>query len=343
MRLQDPKICDTGFAEQARTSPFKNETERGVFILSRVRKINVPLTVDWSDALAEFLKYKTAQGISDHTYDDYDKHVHLFFKRFPHAWESDTALTDSLFAHLSEDIKPATYNNRLIYLRTFLNWCVENGIILRNPLANIKKRKDEGRVVNIDLRVIQELLKQPDQKTYVGLRDYTLMLMMLDNGIRPKEALSLVPFDFNAAGYEVIVPSTVAKTRKSRTLPLSDLTVRYVKKLIAARSPDWSDNVPIFCTYEGRPMNRHTWGDRLEIYCKRIGTHIRPYDLRHVFSIEFLRNGANAFTLQRALGHTDISMTKRYVALVESDIKAEHEKATPLKKILPEVRRMKKL
>ncbi|MEK3942492.1 MULTISPECIES: tyrosine-type recombinase/integrase [Paenibacillus] len=46
----------------------------------------------------------------------------------------------------------------------------------------------------------------------------------------------------------------------------------------------------------------------------------RPYDLRHAFSLEFIRNGALAFSLQRTLGHVDITMTKRYVALVDDDL-----------------------
>ncbi|MDU8671995.1 MULTISPECIES: tyrosine-type recombinase/integrase [Paenibacillus] len=91
--------------------------------------------------------------------------------------------------------------------------------------------------------------------------------------------------------------------------------------LISVRAPECGDDVPIFCSYEGRPLNRHTWGDRIEIYCKKIGTHIRPYDLRHVFALEFLRNGANAFATQRTLGHATMEMTQRYVAIVNSDLK----------------------
>jgi len=47
-----------------------------------------------------------------------------------------------------------------------------------------------------------------------------------------------------------------------------------------------------------------------------------------------LRNGGNVFTLQRTLGHTDLNMTKRYLALTGEDLKAEHEKATPVSDIV---------
>ncbi|NLZ51754.1 MAG: site-specific integrase, partial [Thermoanaerobacteraceae bacterium] len=64
------------------------------------------------------------------------------------------------------------------------------------------------------------------------------------------------------------------------------------------------------------------------------GYKITPYDLRHSFALLYLRNGGNVFTLQRTLGHTDLNMTKRYLALTGEDLKVEHEKATPVSDIV---------
>lgn len=297
----------------------------------------------WAEALGGFLTWKKAHGISDQTYYDYDKHVRLFFKRFPDAWTSTRELKDALFSHLAEDIAPATYNNRLIYLRTFLNWCVDNGYVSKNPIANIKKKKDEGRVVNIDPEILRELLELPDQKTFTGLRDYALILLTLDSGIRPKEALSLIPIDFNPQANEIYIIAKVAKTRVSRTLPISDYSAKAIKRLLAIRPSEWDAEVPIFCTWEGGKMSRHTWGDRIEHYSNKLGVHIRPYDLRHAFALEYLRGGASAFALQRTLGHTNMQMTQRYVALLDEDLKADHTKASPLNRLITEKKRITKL
>jgi site-specific recombinase XerD len=40
-------------------------------------------------------------------------------------------------------------------------------------------------------------------------------------------------------------------------------------------------------------------------YSEMLELKINPYDLRHCFATGFLRNGGNAFSLQRTLGHTD--------------------------------------
>lgn len=298
----------------------------------------------WAEALGGFLTWKKTQGIAPQTYDDYDKHVRLFFKRYPDAWTSAEELKRSTYAHLAgEEIMPATFNNRLTYLCTFLSWCVDNGYAADNPIANIKKRKDEGRVVNIDAEILKKLLEQPDQKTFTGLRDYSLILLTLDSGNRPKEALSLILVDFNAQACEIYIAPKVAKTRVSRTLPISDITSKAIKQLLAIRPSDWGADFPIFCTWEGGPMSRNTWGDRIEKYSNKLGVHIWPYDLRHCFALEYLRGGASAFAVQRTLGHTNMQMTQRYIALIDDDLKADHVKASPLNRLINEKKRITKL
>ncbi|MNW14913.1 site-specific tyrosine recombinase XerD [compost metagenome] len=74
-----------------------------------------------------------------------------------------------------------------------------------------------------------------------------------------------------------------------------------------------------------------------------IGRHIRPYDLRHVFALEFIRNGAHAFAVQRALGHVSMEVTKGYIALANNDLKATHEKSSPLNTLLTGKKRVSRI
>ncbi|MCG7386857.1 hypothetical protein [Paenibacillus sp. ACRRY] len=175
----------------------------------------------WADLLDEFVMWKVVQGVSEQTASDYYAQFRLFMKRYPDSWGEPETLKMNLLDHFSQKVKPATFNNRLVYIRTFLNWCVENGYIQDNPIAKLKKRKDEGRIVEIDIESLRRLLEQPDTNTFAGLRDYTLILLTLDNGIRPKEAVSLLPKDFKEKSLEIIVRPEIAKTRKVRKLPIS--------------------------------------------------------------------------------------------------------------------------
>ena len=61
---------------------------------------------------------------------------------------------------------------------------------------------------------------------------------------------------------------------------------------------------------------------------------LSPHKLRHSFAISFLRNGANPFELQIALGHTTLEMTRRYTqALGFEDVFKRHVLASPVDRL----------
>lgn len=130
--------------------------------MARINQIKNTKAVVWTEALTQFLFWKKAQGVSEQTRKDYEQHVRLFFKRYSNSFETMEHLKNKFFEYLGqENIKPCTYNNRLVYLRTFINWCVEQGMLDSNPVKSLKKRKDEGRVVNIEQDVLIKLLTIP--------------------------------------------------------------------------------------------------------------------------------------------------------------------------------------
>ncbi len=301
--------------------------------------------VSWEDAAAEFIYFKIAEGRAERTIEDYiedyKEHLTWFFKRFPDAFDPQKA-RKCVLEYMSDKIKPATYNIRLAYLRSFFSWCVNEGILPENPTAGLKRRKDGGRIVSVEDGVLIKLLELPDRRTFTGLRDYALMLLTLDTGIRPGEALSLLPSDVNIRSREVCVRAETAKTRTRRTLPISPVTAKaIISKLLSARHHEWEDDVPVFCSQDGARLKRASWSHRIDEYAKHLGEHIRSYDLRYAFALSYLRNGGNTLSLQRILGHTDLTMTKRYVAYTQDDIKEQHAHASPVNKLMPERKRVK--
>ena len=55
---------------------------------------------------------------------------------------------------------------------------------------------------------------------------------------------------------------------------------------------------------------------------------------RRTFALSCLRNGMDVFSLQRLMGHADLTILRRYLAETEEDLRAAHEKAGPVDKLL---------
>lgn len=59
------------------------------------------------------------------------------------------------------------------------------------------------------------------------------------------------------------------------------------------------------------------------------GVRCSPDTQRHTFAVNFLRGGGNLFELQQLMGHTDLTVLRRYMALAEADLAEAHRAASP--------------
>ncbi|HHV63227.1 MAG TPA: tyrosine-type recombinase/integrase [Firmicutes bacterium] len=288
----------------------------------------------WQEALSEFILFKQAQGASPRTVEDYEYHIRLLFTRYPDAW-NPLNFKRAVLEHMAQPVAPATFNIRRKYLKVFFNWCMEEGIFPENPLSGVSKRRDEGRIRSVKQEVLERLLSLPNPKTFTGLRDYALILLSLDVGIRPKEALSLRVWDVDLEDLTITIRREISKTRKTSILPITRQVADALKRLIHARHPQWNKDAPLFCTRDGTPLTVRRWEARLRKYSDILGVNITPYDLRHSFATLFLKDGGHPFALQKILRHSSMDMVKRYVQLTEGDLREQHELASPVRKLLP--------
>lgn len=78
-------------------------------------------------------------------------------------------------------------------------------------------------------------------------------------------------------------------------------------------------------------------------YARKLGAPVSAYDLRHAFAIMYLRNGGDAFTLQRIMGHTSMEMTRRYLQFTQADLHNAHATASPVISLLGKKRKVVRL
>ena len=311
--------------------------------MENVVRINAPEASQWQSVTDSFLLFKRVSGMSQRTMRDYETYLYAFFRQYPNALDPKESRS-CVLSYLSGVMAPATYNLRRAYLRSFWNWLVSEGIATRNPIEGLPSRKAEARIVKTDIEDIRKVLDTFPGDTWNGLRDFALLMLQIDTGIRPGEALSLLASDVSIQGRTVNVRAAIAKTRTTRVLPISDATAAAIDKLLRVRSKEWNAS-PLFCTSAGTPLPVRGWYHRLEAACKKAGVpHISPYDLRHGFALLYLKSGGDAFSLKDIMGHSTMTMTSRYVAFSGEDIQEAHARFSPMNTLRPQrVKRMGKI
>lgn len=191
--------------------------------------------VDIKQTLEEFLLVRQANGLSKRTLEDYRWHIEKFleFSSSPSNYE---AVQKAVLRFFSQPCSPGYRNIKLKYLRAFFNWCVQEGYLPANPTAKIRKaREDIDNARHVTLEGLRKLIHQPDKKTYTGLRDYCLILVQIDTGVRPGELLQVRVSDLYLESREIWIRPEVAKTRIGKTLAISPHTAQALVKFLKLR------------------------------------------------------------------------------------------------------------
>jgi len=157
-------------------------------------------------------------------------------------------------------------------------------------------------------------------KRATALRDKTIILTLVDTGIRASELCDLTVGDYDESRGRLHIRH--GKGDKGRFTVMGKRTQRVLWRYLITRSTTQPVD-PLFATGNGSHLDRHN----LYHLIVRIGeranvTGAGVHRFRHTFAINFLRNGGNVFELQELLGHEDIKTLSAYVKLSELDIDA---------------------
>lgn len=142
----------------------------------------------------EFLALKKAQKVRDRTLCDYKKYIDKFLEQSANSLDADILKVEILqyFTDIPTT-SPARFNHPYQYLHALFSWCAKQDYLPYNPFEKLelKKTRDEGKVQPAEIKDIQALLKTLDKHNYTELRDYNIILLMLDTGIRTSELIAI--------------------------------------------------------------------------------------------------------------------------------------------------------
>ena len=163
---------------------------------------------------------------------------------------------------------------------------------------------------------VQNLLKQPSKRYPTGLRNKTIMSLMLHCGLRLSEVVNLKPGNINLTKGKLRVES--GKGKKDRDLAIPD----YLTVLLDT----WRNIRPkgsfFFSILKGKKLSDRYIQQMVKRYAQKAGINkrISPHVLRHTYATQYYRQTKDIETLRRILGHSDISTTTIYITLANIEV-----------------------
>ena len=296
--------------------------------------------LDYDEAVRLFLRDGEIRNLREHTLKYYRNELNTFRKMLEA--QGVTTLPGEITAEIIrehvilymrnvKEAKITSVNTRLRAIRAFFNYLFDNNYIVTNPMKNVSLVRDRKAIIETFTRKqLNDLLNAPDLKTFTGLRDYTLMLLLVETGIRANELVGLTLSDVRWDDSTLLIRN--AKGYKQRLVPLSGLMKDHLRRYISIRGgiPDCD---ALFVTIDETPLTKRQVQNRISQYGKEAridGVRCSPHTFRHTFSRMSVENGAGIFELQAILGHTTMEMVKTYVNLFSDNIKEKHRKFSPL-------------
>lgn len=234
----------------------------------------------------------------------------------------------------SRPLAPSSLAGRVRTIKAFGTWIAAELDLPANPVRAVPiPRVPEQLVRSLRDHEIARLI-QAAAESRQPQRDLALILLMIDTGIRLSEvaALRVVDVDLIEGRCRVM-----GKGSRERVVPIGRRTRKALRGWSSARRPSPVGSSPLFIGPQGSRLSARGVHQLVHRLAGRAGIETRcsPHVLRHTFARAFLTNGGDVFSLQRILGHSprSIQITRRYVDLLDEDLRAVHRQASPVDRL----------
>jgi len=246
---------------------------------------------------------------------------------FNHVTKEDVQFYISLL--LDTGRSPATVSRFIASIKAFFRRMMDDGYKGPNPTTDLDTIAYSKKAPSIlTSEEIERLLEQPGINDIKGCRDKAMLETLYATGIRVSELISLDITDVN-----LVTGLVTCRNGRERTIPLYATAVRAISHYLSFSRPAMAvtGEVSLFVNTGGGRMSRQGFWKILKSYLEaaQISQDVTPQMLRHSFAAHLLENGADLRSLQKMLGHADISSTQVYARVVNQQLKDVYEKAHP--------------
>lgn len=167
------------------------------------------------------------------------------------------ALLDYLEQDRSNSIR--TRNARLAAIRSFFAYAGAQEPVVgaqTQRVLSIPFKKTPGRLLGyLSAAELRAVLAQPDRTASRGRRDYLILALLYDTGVRVREMVSMRAVDFRLDRMP-LVRVLAGKGGKQRIVPLLSATATLVRDHLNETERPSNETTPLLRNHHGQPMTR---------------------------------------------------------------------------------------
>jgi len=278
----------------------------------------------WKVCLEEFENFlKFERNMSDNTVSNYIydlKKLNNFIKQNKIAVEPSNINVDIIrefLYHESKKIKSRTQGRLISSLNTFFGFLIIENKIISNPIKKVSYPKNKYIIPEIlSLEEIDKIIFQASLNSSNGERNKAIFELMYSCGLRVSELINL---KISNLFFKESLIKVLGKGNKSRFVPVSKIA----RKLVLFYIENIRCNVKIkkgyddslFLNNRGMKLSRVMVFLILKKITSELGIkkNISPHTFRHSFATHMIQNGADIISIQKMMGHENITTTEKYL------------------------------
>ena len=269
--------------------------------------------------LDAFLNAIRVEGRSEKTLHRYEYVIRRFLDAMKCTSNRITAyhVRQYLAEEKNRGISDGTIRGMCWVFSSFFGWLHRDGLINKNPMANIGKIKCQKKVKEILSKVDIEKLKN-GAKT---VRDKAIICMMKATGCRVAELCGLNRGNVNMNSMECKV---LGKGNKERIVYIDSVTCMVLQEYLDSRK---DDDPALFM---GQKKNRITPSgirNMLRQTAKRVGVKgVHPHKFRRTEITELVARGMPIEQVAKLVGHERLDTTMEYLVIDQTNVKNNYAK-----------------
>jgi integrase/recombinase XerD len=230
-------------------------------------------------------------------------------------------------------LSPRSVARVLSAVRGFHRFLVGEGLGDNDPTENIDTPKRSKTLPGVlSVAEVDAILKQPDTRKPLGVRDRAMLEVLYATGVRVSELTNLKQSNLMFDSELILV---FGKGSKERLVPIGpsaiDWVTTYQREVRIHLAKAGRSQDVVFLNFRGGRLSRAAIRDMVVKYARAAGIkkEIHPHTFRHSFATHLLEGGADLRAVQEMLGHVDIATTQIYTHIDREYLKEVHRTFHP--------------